>query len=52
MINYRQLTKDDISFFNNLIRNEEDNYDDFLKMGWNKVQIKTTKINFNKNEII
>ena len=39
MINYRQLTTDDISFFNNLIHNERDNYDDFLKMGWNKDQI-------------
>ena len=28
-----------ISFFNNLIHNERDNYDDFLKMGWNKDQI-------------
>ena len=48
MINYRQLTKDDISFFNNLIHNEEDNYDDFLKMGWNKEQI-TNHLNKNTN---
>ena len=48
MINYRPLTKDDSIFLNNLIDNEGDNYDDFLKMGWNKEQI-TNHLNKNTN---
>ena len=39
MINYRQLTSDDDSFFKNLISNEGKYYDDFLKLGWSKDQI-------------
>ncbi len=48
MINYRPLNKDDSIFFNNLIDNEGDNYNDFLKMGWNKEQI-TNHLNKNTN---
>ena len=39
MINYRQLTSDDDSFFKNLISNEGKYYDDFLSLGWSKDQI-------------
>ena len=39
MINYRQLTKDDVNFFKNLISYEGKHYNDFLSMGWSKNQI-------------
>ena len=39
MINYRELTKEDINYFKNLISNEGKNYNDFLSMGWSKNQI-------------
>ena len=39
MINYQQLTNDDNSHFNNLIFNEEKNYENFLNMGWSPNQI-------------
>ena len=39
MIIYRKLTKDDDTFFKNLIFNEGNYYDDFLSLGWSKNQI-------------
>ena len=39
MINYKQLTNDDNSNFNNLVFNEGKNYEDFLNMGWSPNQI-------------
>jgi ribosomal protein S18 acetylase RimI-like enzyme len=39
LINYRQLTRDDDNFFNNLITCEGKYYDDFLSLGWSKDQI-------------
>ena len=39
MINFRQLTKDDYSYFKNLISYEGKYYDDFLSMGWSENQI-------------
>ena len=39
MINYRQLTKDDYSYFKNFISYEGKYYDDFLSMGWSENQI-------------
>ena len=39
MINYRQLTKDDDSFFKNLISCEGKHYNNFSSMGWSKNQI-------------
>ena len=48
MINYRQLTKDDNIFFNNLISSEEKNYEEFLNIGWSKNQI-INQLNKNTN---
>jgi ribosomal protein S18 acetylase RimI-like enzyme len=39
LINYKQLTNDDNSNFNNLVFNEGKNYEDFLNMGWSPNQI-------------
>ena len=39
MINYRQLTKEDETYFKDLISCEGKNYNDFLSMGWSKSQI-------------
>ena len=39
MIKYRQLIKDDEIYFRNLISNEGQDYDDFLRIGWSQNQI-------------
>ena len=39
MINYRQLTNEDNSLFNNLISREGKDYEDFLNIGWSESQI-------------